>query len=163
MSISLTQHINTIEINNAHSLKALEIQYSGTIIAEIGGNVVSGMNKNKIIIVFLEDPQELLMTYYGNFNINQVKAYNSKELVDIDLNTITDDYSKINSKWEESTTKYEDYNRTNKYISKIKSLLSFKSNGDNRYCNVKGSLSENKISKKDLITLNRIRGNYGVK
>ena len=58
MSITLTQHINTIEISNASSVKALEIDYSGSIIADITGNVISGMNSSKIIILFLDDPQE---------------------------------------------------------------------------------------------------------
>ena len=164
MSITLTQHINTIEISNASSVKALEIDYSGSIIADITGNVISGMNSSKIIILFLDDPQELLMTYNGNFDINQVRAYSKdKELLQIELNTITDNFSAIDSKWDESTTTYENYNRTNKYIPKQKSLLSFKINGEQKYYNPKGEVDTQKVSKSDLMKLNRIRGNYGVK
>ena len=167
MSITLTQHINTIEITNAHTLKALEIQYSGTLVADITGNVVSGLNKDKIIILFLDEPQEHLISYYGNFNISQIKAYGIEQkqvyTIPIDINTITDDYIKINSKWEESTTKYEDYNRSNKYIPNQKSLLSFKTNGEQKYYNIKGAVNTKKVSESDLIKLNRIRGNYGVK
>jgi hypothetical protein len=164
MSITLTQRVNEINIENAEDMVAIEIKYSGSFVGEVLGNTITGMNNNKIIIGFLSPPSETLMTYYGNFKIISIKAFDkTKTRVGINKIIITDELGNISSKWSESTTTYENYNQTNKYIPKTKSLIASTLNNEKRYADINGSIPENKLKLNDKKMINRIRSNYGVK
>ena len=69
--ITLTKTTDSIILDKTENLSALEISYSGSLVGEIFGNTISGMNKKKIVILFLSQPDDLIMTYYGRFNINK--------------------------------------------------------------------------------------------
>ena len=162
--ITLTKTTDSIILDKTENLSALEISYSGSLVGEILGNTISGMNKKKIVILFLSQPDDVIMTYYGRFNITKVVAYDKESKpIKISRNTYSDNINSINSKWDLSTTTYENYNKTNKYIGNVKTILSSTLNGEKRYLNKKGEMPENKLKSNQASMLNRNRGNYGVK
>ena len=162
--IKLTQTTESLILDNTENISALEISYTGSLVGEVLGNTISGMNKKKIIIAFLSKPEELIMTYYGRFNITKITAYNKQsKLVKVSKIIRSDNVNSIESKWDISTTTYENYNKTNKYIGNLNSVISSTLNGEKRYLNKKGEIAEDKLKSNQKRMLNRIRGNYGVK
>ena len=158
MSITLTQRVQEININYTEEPVALEIFYIGSFVGEVLGNTVSGMNNKKIIIVFLTPPEETLIRYYGNFKIKSIKAYSkNNKLIKTKKRTITDEIGHITSKWDESTTTYENYNQSNRYIPKTKSIIACTINGNKSYSDKNGFFGESKLKPNHRNILNRIR------
>ena len=155
--IKLTQTIDSLILDNAEGLAAIEIEYTGSLVGEVLGNTISGISKKKIIIAFLSPSEESVMNYYGNFKIISIKAYNNSNPVKITLKVVTDNIDSIKSKWSASTTTYENYNRTNKYIGNQKSILLSRLNGEKRYLDIKGEVAEDKLKSNQRNILNRIR------
>ena len=156
--ITITQKTDSISIENYQNLSVLEISYKGFIVGEVLGNTVSGMNNKKIIIGFLSNPEEVLIKYYGDFTIKSIKAYSkSNKLIKVKRIIESDEVGHILSKWDESTTTYDNYDKTNKYSEKSKSLLSTTLNNVKRYVGVKGEIPEKKLKLNERNSLNRIR------
>lgn len=158
MNITLTQTTESLILDNTENISALEISYTGSLVGEVLGNTISGMNKKKIIIAFLSKPDEIIMTYYGNFSIKSIKGYSkTNKLIKINRRTESDEIGHILSKWDESTTIYDNYDKSNRYIEKSKSLLSTTLNNEIRYIGVKGEIPEDKLKLNQKRMLNRIR------
>ena len=156
--ITITQKTDSISIENYQNLSVLEISYKGFIVGEVLGNTVSGMNNKKIIIGFLSNPEEVLIKYYGDFTIKSIKAYSkSNKLIKVKRIIESDEVGHILSKWDESTPTYDNYDKTNKYSEKSKSLLSTTLNNVKRYVGVKGEIPEKKLKLNERNSLNRIR------
>ena len=124
--MKITQTENTINLEYSGSIVALDIRYRGDFVGEIQGNTVSGAKGGRMIIAFLEPPQDTLMTYEGNFNIISYLAYNDEGLIKgRSIKKISDELNKINSKWSISDTKYEDFNKSNRYKKVKKTELTY--------------------------------------
>ena len=155
--ITLTQTVDSLTIDKTEDLSAIEISYKGSLVGEILGNTISGMNRKKIIICFLSKPEEVIMTYYGRFNITKITAYNKQsQPIRVTRNFRHDNVNSISSTWDTSTTTYENYNSTNKYVGNLKTILSSTLNGQRRYLGVKGQIPEKKIKSNQISMLNRI-------
>ena len=92
--------MDSLILDKTENLSALEISYSGSLVGEILGNTISGMNRKKIVILFLSQPDDVIMTYYGRFNIKKVVAYKKESKpIKVTRNTYSDNINSINSKW----------------------------------------------------------------
>tara|TARA_R110002020_G_scaffold223840_11_gene433083 strand:- start:402 stop:908 length:507 start_codon:yes stop_codon:yes gene_type:complete len=154
-----------VSIENMYNLSMLEIGYNGTLVADFKEEVVVILRKNKIRIYFKEIPQsDVLMQYYGNFKIVSVFARDRNNIkIKITRKNISDEVQHITSKWNESTTKYNEYNKSNRYIGSIPSLISYTYKGKKVYKDSRNKAKkESKLSKAHLNKLNRIGSNYGV-
>ena len=157
MSITLTQRVQEINIKYTEEPVALEILYAGSFVGEVLGNTISSMNNKKIIIVFLSPPEKTLIQYYGNLKIRSIKAYGKKnQTIKVKTMRINDNVNNITSKWNESTTTYENYNQSNKYVPKIKSIISCTINGNKSYSDIGGFGGEKKLESNQKNILNRI-------
>ena len=124
--MKITQTENTVSLEYSGSVSALDIRYRGNFVGEIHGNTVSGVKEGRMIIAFLEPPQDTLMTYEGNFNIISYEAYNDEGLIKgRNIKKTSDELNKINSKWSISDTKYEDFNKSNRYKKVKKTELTY--------------------------------------
>ncbi len=124
--MKITQTENTIILEYSGSVSALDIRYRGDFVGEIHGNTVSGVKEGRMIIAFLEPPGDVLMTYEGNFNIISYDAYNDEGVIKSHkLRKENDELKRIKSKWSVSDTKYEDFNKSNRYKKVKKTELTY--------------------------------------
>ena len=131
MDITLTNNVNEIYIEYTQAPRYLSIHYKGSFQGEILGDIGNcWVSKNKIIIEFIENPEEILIKYKGAFRILKSFAYdNEKNKHIVKIKTITDEIQRITSKWDTSTQKYEDYNKSNKYSKSYKTLMYYNKAG----------------------------------
>ena len=166
MSIKISQYPDKIYLDNCSGQRLIHIEYSGTFVADVLPNEVTiMMDKNKIFIMDIGDgfDNQVFMNYYGNFYIKSIFYYEDGYRIPGVITRYSDEVDKINSRFDESTSKYEDFNKTNKYIKNIKSLLSYKKGG--RVVNItekkKYNSSSKDIKSKELKILKNLK--QGVK
>ena len=142
MSITITN--TTKELHMEYSTKpvVLDISYSGNIVGELhGDNNVVGINKNRMIIAFTGDIKNHFMSMTGDFKIKKIKAYDGqKQKIPVTIKRVNDEVQKIQSEWDSSTNKYEEYNKSSKYLNVEESKMTFSINGEKRTINNKGKI-----------------------
>jgi hypothetical protein len=168
MSVEISQYTDRIYLDNCSGHRLIEIKYYGTFIADVvPEDVTIIMNKNTICIMDIGNgfDNQVFMNYYGNLSINGVFYYENNYKIPGGVTRYSDEVNRIKSKFDESTSKYEDFNKTNKYIKNVNSLLSYKKFGRTIYLknNKKYNSTNKSIKKKELNILNRIRSKYVVK
>ena len=132
MDITLTNNVDEIYIEYNQVPRYLAIHYTGMFVGELFGDVRNcWVEKHRVVIEFKTNPEEVLMKYMGNLTIKQAFAYDkNKNRYKVKTKTIKDEVHLIQSKWDTSTQKYEDYNRSNKYNTVGKTWLTFTRNGE---------------------------------
>ena len=132
MIVKISQYADKIYLDNCSGKKLIEINYSGSFVGDvIPEGVTIMMNKNKICIMDIGKgfDKKVFMNYYGNLVIKNAFYYEDGVKVPISISRYSDEVNKIYSKWDVSTTKYEKYDKTNKYVKNMKTLLSYKNGG----------------------------------
>ena len=166
MNIQLIQSPDEVNIENMHNLSMLEIKYRGSLIADFKEEVIVIIRQNKIKIYFKEVPQsDVLMQYYGNFKIGSLFARDrNNRKIKVTRKYTSDEMQLVLSKWNESTMKYTDYKRSNRYVGSVPSVISYTFRGKIKYKDSNNrSIKERKLSRTYFNKLNKFRSNYGVK
>jgi hypothetical protein len=148
MNVKITQYTDRIYLDNCSGQKLIEINYSGSFVGDvIPEGVTVMMNKNKICIMDIGDgfDNQVFMYYYGKLSIKSAFYYENDIKTPIGITRNSDEVNRISSKLSESTTKYEDFDKTNKYIKNVKTLLSYRKAG--RVINVTNRKTYNSPSK----------------
>tara|TARA_R110002074_G_scaffold8763_3_gene35584 strand:+ start:2072 stop:2572 length:501 start_codon:yes stop_codon:yes gene_type:complete len=166
MSVKISQYTDKIYLENCSGYKLIEIKYSGTFIADVvPEDVTIIMNKNTICIMDIGNgfDNQVFMNYYGNLNIDSIFYYEDGYKIPGGIIKYSDEVNKIKSKFDESTSKYEDFNKTNKYIKNVNSILSYKKAGRTIHLthNKKYNSMSKGIRKKELQILKNLK--QGVK
>ena len=126
--MKIIQTHNKVNLDSVKdNIVVLDIKYKGVFSGEVHGNTVCGINGKRMLIVFMSPPEEELMTYEGDFKIITFKAYdeNGDEIRQHLVSRMMDDFKISKSKWSVSDTKYEDFNKTNKYKKIQKTELKY--------------------------------------
>ena len=114
-NMKLFQDFDKVFIQNHEPFQLMIIDFSGSFDGDMvsTGNVI--INKNKIILLSVEpDVTGVLFAYNGNLNITKAFAYIDNKKNYIVTMKESDNVNTIKSKWNESTSKYTDFYRTNK-------------------------------------------------
>ena len=125
MNIKIKQYIDEICVENYEDIAYLDIFYHGTFLGEMISDGFVFVRKNRMIITHIElDPSNVLMTYSGNLVIDEIFAYTyDNQKYPVYVSRVVDEIQTIKSTWSDSTTKYEDYNKTNKYVRNVKTTI----------------------------------------
>ena len=104
-----------VYLENYKPSKVIEMFYSGFF----DGNMVAKGNiivtENRIFFIDINlNSSGLLFTYNGNFAIKKTYAHIDGKVEIIRAYSESDDVNAIQSTWDESTSKYTDFFRTNK-------------------------------------------------
>ena len=106
-----------------------------------GNNNVVGINKNRMIIAFTGETKNHFMSMTGDFKINNATEYGAdKQLINVILKNSNDELQKIQSEWDSSTNKYEEYDRSSRLTRVKGSEITFNINGKKRTINNKGKI-----------------------
>ena len=142
MSITITNTTKELHMDYSTKPVVLDISYSGDIVGELhGNNNVVGMNKNRMIIAFTGETKNHFMSMTGGFKINNATAYGAdKQLINVILKNSNDELQKIQSEWDSSTNKYEEYDRSSRLTRVKGSEITFNINGKKRTINNKGKI-----------------------
>ena len=120
MDIKIKQYVDELYIEDYEDIAYLDIFYKGTFNGQMVSDGFVFVIRNRIIITHIDlDPSNILMTYSGNLKIQKAYAYTfDKQKHTVGLSRVVDEIQMIESTWDGSNTKYEDYNKTNKYLRK---------------------------------------------
>ena len=106
---------NKVYLENYEPSQIIEIFYNGFFSGDMvaSGNII--LTENKIFLINIElDRTNVLFTYDGNFTIKKTYAYIDGQIKIIRTYSESDDVNTIQSTWNESTSKYTDFFRTNR-------------------------------------------------
>ena len=115
-NMKLYQDFDSVYVKNYEPFKLMIIHFKGSFDGQMVSGGISVVNRNSIYILGGDlHPSNILLNYDGNFDIKRVFAY----LPDgnrhyIKTNKRSDQVGKILSKWDDSTSKYEDFKRSNR-------------------------------------------------
>lgn len=113
--MKLFQDFDRVFIQNHEPFQLMIIDFSGSFDGDMvsTGNVI--INKNKIILMSVEpDVTGVLFTYSGNLNITKAFAYIDNKKNYIVTKRPSDETHNILAIWNNSTSKYTDFYRSNK-------------------------------------------------
>ena len=159
----LIHRVNEINLEGEYNISNLTITYSGSFVGKVLGNTISSISRDKINIVFLDDAPETIILYSGSIKILKISAISkNNESINGEFIVINDEIQRLKSVWDESTMKWEDYNKSNKYYKPIMSIIEYSENGVIKYQEARGRRLLS-LPLKQKTMLNKIRGNYGVK
>tara|TARA_Y100001963_G_C6733344_1_gene425010 strand:- start:96 stop:488 length:393 start_codon:yes stop_codon:yes gene_type:complete len=124
LNMKLIQDFDRVIIENFEPFQYMFMHYNGSF----EGNMVANGNvliRRNILYFYNIKPDEtnVLFTYNGNFNIKKTFIYNKNKRNYILTKKETDDVGGIKSKWNESTSKYTHFSRTNKYKPYMQTIL----------------------------------------
>ena len=104
-----------IYLENFKPFEIMVIQYTGNFDADMVANGNFVLNKDMMFFYGIElDATNVLFTYEGNFTIKKAYIYKDSKLIYINTRNESDDVNTIQSTWNESTSKYTDFFRTNR-------------------------------------------------
>tara|TARA_R100001463_G_scaffold2964_4_gene12293 strand:+ start:801 stop:1313 length:513 start_codon:yes stop_codon:yes gene_type:complete len=167
--LHINQYKDEIFIKNNLNASAIEIRYTGSIVAHClsQSNIVMSYNKIIILNPKKEINAKLLFKYYGNFKIRRIYAYSEGEMVSGAISHHFDEIENIRSQIDTASFKYEDMNKTNKYIPTSNSIISYELGGKMGYISPrsKGKRLVRKYLKEGTILKKLIskRGENGIK
>ena len=141
-----------------------EIKYDGGFVGEVFGDALVRMNSNTMIIIFFQlPPTDTMMIYDGSISIRKVRAFKAdRTALNTQIRYKDDKISRIVSKWDESTMKYEDYDNKLTYGSVVDSLVTYNLSGKKEYINIKGRIPKKTVNMNKIKKLERMRNKYGV-
>jgi len=115
-NITITQTPNELFMEFDGPVYALDIKFDGQIIGEvIGNNNIVGVRNNRMIIVFVGEQKEHILNYEGNLILKKAIAYTSNnKSLKAKIKIKNDEVQNIKSFWNTSN-KYTDFNKTNRY------------------------------------------------
>ena len=115
-NMKLYQEFDSVYVKNYEPFKLMVIHFKGSFSGQMVSSGISVVKRNSIYILGVDlDPSKILFNYDGNFDIRRVFAYlpDGKRHY-IKTNKRSDYVDKILSKWDDSTSKYEDFRRSNR-------------------------------------------------
>ena len=114
-TITIYKDFDKIYLENYKPFQIMVIQYNGNFDANMVANGNFILNKNMMFFYAVElDPTNVLFTYDGNFTIKKAYIYKDNKFIYINTRNESDDVNTIQSTWNESTSKYTDFFRTNR-------------------------------------------------
>ena len=163
MGFHITQRIDELNIETEGIIKSITIRFEGSFVGKILGNTRSKVFRNKINIKYLEDIPEVIMIYKGNMKIFDVSGTNElNKPIPCSFSLINDEVQRIKAQLDESTQKWEDYNKTNVYYNPMISMIEYIENNVIKYQEARGNRLLS-LPLRQRTMLNKIRGNYGFK
>ena len=132
MNIKMKQYVNEVYLENFKDMVYLDITCEGSFDIQMEADGYVWGNSNRIVVTHITMPQSgLLFTYTGDLRIVQVTmgdVYKQKHFVQ--NKRITDEVQAIESIWSLDTSRYEDYDQSNKGkhigITKVKTKVGSK-------------------------------------
>lgn len=114
-TIRIYKDFDKIYLENFKPFEIMVIQYTGNFDADMVANGNFILNKDMMFFYGIElDATNVLFTYEGNFTIKKAYIYKDSKLIYINTRNESDDVNTIQSTWNESTSKYTDFFRTNR-------------------------------------------------
>lgn len=114
-TIRIYKDFDKIYLENFKPFEIMVIQYTGNFDADMVANGNFVLNKDMMFFYGIElDATNVLFTYEGNFTIKKAYIYKDSKLIYINTRNESDDVNTIQSTWNESTSKYTDFFRTNR-------------------------------------------------
>ena len=125
MNMSFYQDFNSVYVENYEPTVLIVIHFNGSFDGDMVSRGLSYVRRNKIYLIRLrEHPANIVFNYSGNFRISKVFAYTSdKKEYGLVAEKASDEVQRINAEWNSSTSKYTDYNRSNKKKTYRKTIL----------------------------------------
>ena len=123
-NMKIIQDFDKVIIENFEPFQYMIIHYTGSFQGNMvaNGNVL--IHKNRLFLYAISpDITNILFTYTGNFNIKKTFAYIDNKSNYIVTIKELDNVNTIKSKWNDSTSRYTDLNRTNKRKSYTQTTL----------------------------------------
>ena len=128
----MKQYVNEVYLENFKDMVYLDITCEGSFDIQMEADGYVWGNSNRIVVTHITMPQSgLLFTYTGDLRIVQVTmgdVYKQKHFVQ--NKRITDEVQAIESIWSLDTSRYEDYDQSNKGkdigITKVKTKVGSK-------------------------------------
>ena len=114
-TMRIYKDFDKIYLENFKPFEIMVIQYTGNFDADMVANGNFILNKDMMFFYGIElDATNVLFTYEGNFIIKKAYIYKDNKLIYINTRNESDDVNTIQSTWNESTSKYTDFFRTNR-------------------------------------------------
>ena len=114
-TMRIYKDFDKIYLENFKPFEIMVIQYTGNFDADMVANGNFILNKDMMFFYGIElDATNVLFTYDGNFIIKKAYIYKDNKLIYINTRNESDDVNTIQSTWNESTSKYTDFFRTNR-------------------------------------------------
>lgn len=114
-TMRIYKDFDKIYLENYKPFQIMVIQYNGNFDANMVANGSFILNKDMMFFYGVElDATNVLFTYDGNFTIKKAYIYKDNKLIYINTRNESDDVNTIQSTWNESTSKYTDFFRTNR-------------------------------------------------
>ena len=114
-TMRIYKDFDKIYLENFKPFEIMVIQYTGNFDADMVANGNFILNKDMMFFYGIElDATNVLFTYQGNFRIKKAYLYQNNKLIYINTRNESDDVNTIQSTWNESTSKYTDFFRTNR-------------------------------------------------
>ena len=125
MNMNLLQDFDSVYVENYEPIKMLIIEYRGSFDGEMIARTNHVVKDNHIFFFGIGlDSTNILFNYNGNFRIKKVFAYTMEGKKRwVAVKTTSDDVNRILAEWNVSTSKYTDYNRSNKHKPYRKTIL----------------------------------------
>ena len=115
--MKIINEVNKVFLNDYEKFDYMTIEYKGSFEAEVvSDGYMSISDKNNKIFLFKTIPNQtgVIFTYKGNLIINKAYHYKNNNKKYLDVDNYSDETQRINSKWNESTSKYLEFKNTNK-------------------------------------------------
>ena len=114
-TMRIYKDFDKIYLENFKPFEIMVIQYTGNFDADMVANGNFILNRDMMFFYGVElDATNVLFTYDGNFTIKKAYIYKDNKLIYINTRNESDDVNTIQSTWNESTSKYTDFFRTNR-------------------------------------------------
>ena len=114
-TMRIYKDFDKIYLENFKPFEIMVIQYTGNFDADMVANGNFILNKDMMFFYGIElNATNVLFTYQGNFRIKKAYLYQNNKLIYINTRNESDDVNTIQSTWNESTSKYTDFFRTNR-------------------------------------------------
>tara|TARA_R100001129_G_C5288915_1_gene239090 strand:- start:489 stop:878 length:390 start_codon:yes stop_codon:yes gene_type:complete len=114
-TMRIYKDFDKIYLENFKPFEIMVIQYAGNFDADMVANGNFVLNKDMMFFYGIElNATNVLFTYEGNFTIKKAYIYKDNKLIYINTRNESDDVNTIQSTWNESTSKYTDFFRTNR-------------------------------------------------
>ncbi len=146
MKVRIDQYYNEIFMSGYAGARLIDIRFNGAFTGDLIPEGHVSMNRNRILISNIKEhtPSDIFMRYAGSLDITKVYVRFKDSSVAVPVIKHSDEVNRIFGKWSEAETKYEDYNKSFKYLIGGSSLLSYV-NKDERFY-IKGKNRNNFIS-----------------
>ena len=127
MKARIDQNYNEIFMSGYAGARLIDIRFNGAFTGDLIPKGHVSMGKNRILISKAKEygQGDLFLRYKGSLNITSVHLYFNDSAISVPIIKHSDEINRIFGKWDEAETKYEDYNKSFKYLIGGSSLLSY--------------------------------------